>query len=178
MRVYFNREFNLVEINTASFLKHGVNRLQIKDQNTLWEAQNGFNKPYLSLKSFLSCPCIETNAISVNCELSFYKKGNSAIIQITDPLEITDNRTVGIFFNHEYGYTLLPGQGGEIFAAESTGGPGNTASKFGIYIVGSVIKVHSYMERNGSLYYELRQDGGWQCLGKDILTGDEVPVRV
>lgn len=179
MLIHFNQDFNLVELSTESHFKHGASRFAAAKScpATIWEAQNGQNKTYLSLKSFISPKFVtDEKTNKIRASLNFFQKGNSAIIQLTDP-EPDDLKSVGVFLNHDFGFTLVSHTGGEIFAVASVGGPLNTSSKFGIYIIGSVLEVHTYGNRNGNFYYELTPEG-WVFLGKDILIGNETATKV
>jgi len=105
--------------------------------------------------------------------LGFLEKGNHAFIFL-NAANAAEKRSFGIFLNDTYGYTCLEGE--EIFSAESIGGPGNSASKFGIYAVGTLIKEHTYKNRREARYWRLELTGWKEVAIEESIFEQEISV--
>lgn len=144
----------------------------------IWEAKNGATRNHLKIISEITtCPTSKP-LFSTRAQLNFFIKNNSAFIIVANGT--TDNTpcaNVGIFMVGRGGYGYKVKTGAELFTASSIGGPGNSESKFGIYLPGTIIAVNSFNNRDGEQYYALSTTG-WQYLGKDVLVGDEQAQEV
>ena len=126
-----------------------------------WTAQNGATRTTLVLVSKVgsSGPTIDKECY--NGSIGKLAKGNHAFIYINPPSAHAtpdeDSRVLGIFLNTECGFELKEGE--EWFAGSSVGGPDNSESKFGVYEVGALVYVPTYMNRKPASYFKLTNEG-------------------
>lgn len=73
--------------------------------------------------------------------------------------------------DNSYGYTVKAGK--ELFVNNSIGECGNSESKFGIYEVGTILKIHTYKNRNTPDYVKLTSEG-WESIMVEDLFQDEI----
>jgi len=90
-------------------------------------------------------------------------KNKTAYIFI-GPGQIQNDKVIGLYLNDDCGYSCIPTHS-KIFEAESVGGPGNMASKMGLYRPNTIIRVHSYKNRATESTYKLLDR--WEYLGED-----------
>ena len=132
-------------------------RLNFTIQGEIWRAKNGATRRDLKLINKVSS---DKNVDFIEAQLGKLDKGNHSFIFINEPKK-SDNRILGVFLNSEYAYDVVEGK--EIFSNYSSGGPGNSCSQFGIYELGTLLKVHTYKNRRPASYYRLTEEG-WQYI--------------
>jgi len=120
----------------------------------VWSACNGATRRELKVINKIKKAGEQINC--VNCQLGFLDRRNHSFIFMNEP-KPEDNRILGLFLNNSYSYDLVEGK--EIYSNYSAGGYGNSCSSFGIYEVGTLLKVHTYKNRNAPSYYKLTADG-------------------
>lgn len=133
----------------------------------IWSAKNGATRRELKLINKV-VKGGETNVLE--CQLGTLDKGNHSFIFLNTPKK-NDNRIFGIFLNSSYSYEVVEGE--EVFANHSSGGYGNSCSTFGIYKVGTLLKVHTYKFRNPPTYYKLSENG-WEVVENYIVEQNEM----
>jgi len=148
--------------------------LNFKDER-IWEAKNGATRRTLLLINKLGD--IGNIDVLENVKLGKLDKGNHSFIFINKSKNKEDKRILGIFLNNRYGYEVIEGK--EIYTASSYGGPGNSESKFGIYTLGTIIRVNTYKNRRAPSYYKLTKEG-WKYIGEYLESKieDEIDNRV
>jgi RecA/RadA recombinase len=127
--------------------------LSLDKQGEIWSACNGATRRTLVVINEIN----EQPGVMFRAKLGTLNKGNHSFIFINEE-KGTDERVLGIFLNNAYAYRVLEGK--ELFGTYSSGGYGNSCSRFGIYEVGALLEVNSYKNRNTPSYYRLTE-GGW-----------------
>lgn len=132
-------------------------------EEVLWEAKNGATRITLKLINKLNHSSWIAPNLAI-CRVGYLDKGNHSFIFLNEDGR-KDETIRGIFLCNGYGYTVISGE--ELFWNSSVGGYGNSESKFGIYSLNTIIALHTYRNRNGNHYYQLKENG-WIYLGQDI----------
>lgn len=133
---------------------HSNVELNLDQENEIWRAQNGATRRTLAVINKIK----EQPGTFFRAKLGTLNKGNHSFIFINEEKD-NDDRIIGIFLNDYCGFTVLEGE--ELFGNCSTGGPGNSCSKFGIYKLGTLLEVHTYKYRRTPSYYRLTENG-WE----------------
>lgn len=141
------------------------------DSERIWCAQNGATRRQLVIVNKLGENSPKEPAYNFRADIGFLTKGNHAFIFLNKEKNPNDTRVFGMFVNANYGYELVAGD--EIFAASSVGGYGNAESKFGIYKIGTLIKVHTYKNRRPPQYYRLTASGWENVPAEEILQSEQ-----
>ena len=137
-----------------------------------WTASNGATRKTLCLINKTGKD-IEKK-FGIDCRVGFLNKGNHSFI-FMNPGKPNNDRIIGLFLNTDYGYDLIEGE--ELFSNSSFGGPGNSESKFGIYVIGSLIAERSYKNRRGENYSRLTAKG-WEKVEKSSMIEDSEITEV
>jgi hypothetical protein len=144
-------------------------------ENTPWSAKNGATRRTLLIINKLYPGINQVNnelfLDNIECSVGYLDKGNHSFIFINPPKK-DDSRTVGLFLNSSYSYTLISGK--ELYSNSSSGGYGNSCSTFGLYEVGTVLKEHTYKNRKSASYYELTENGWTRRESYDINDGEKI----
>ncbi len=126
-----------------------------KEGGVTWSVTNGATRR--TLKIINNLPTVDpTETISVESQLGTVEENNQSVIFLNIP-KPGDDRILGLFINISCGYEIV--EGTELFSGISTGGPGNSCSRFGIYKIGTLIKCATYKNRKPATYYRLQSDG-------------------
>lgn len=133
-----------------------------------WHISNGATRNHLILVNKTE---IQGKCSQIEAQVGFYEGNRKSLIFLNPPKE-ADKRVLGIFLNTSCGYTVVRGK--ELFSASSIGGPKNSESGFGVYEVGTVLKVHTYANRQPASFYELTPTG-WERV-EDLLEGEPVEL--
>jgi hypothetical protein len=137
----------------------------IEGNGRVWSAKNGATRTELVLiLNDQDFPNGVNRTKEIVGSIGFLDKGNHSFIFINKEKKKNSNSTVGVFLNSAYSFSLESGK--ELYSNYSSGGSGNSCSKFGVYTAGSIIKEHTYKHRTPSTYYILRKDG-WKSLGSE-----------
>lgn len=128
--------------------------LHLDQQGVIWSASNGATRR--SLVVINKTTTNEEHGNYFRAQLGFLDKGNHSFIFINEE-KGNDERILGLFFNTNCAYQILEGK--ELFANYSSGGGGNSCSRFGIYEVGTLLEVNTYKNRNTPSYYRLTESG-------------------
>lgn len=131
--------------------------LNFTNEGEIWSAKNGATRRELKVINKISAG---ENVDFVEAQLGKLDKGNHSFIFINEAKK-NDNRIIGVFLNSSYAYDIV--EGNEIFSNYSSGGCGNSCSQFGIYELGTLLKVHTYKNRKPASYYKLTEKG-WQYI--------------
>lgn len=131
-------------------------QLPLMTEGAIWSASNGATRRTLILINKIKGYEVERSEFFA--QIAFLDKGNHSFIFLNQSKQ-EDKRVFGLFLNKSYSFDLVSGK--ELFSNTSSGGYGNSCSKFGIYEVGTILKEHTYKNRNTPTYYRLTEDG-WQ----------------
>lgn len=126
--------------------------LSLDQQGEIWSASNGATRRTLVLINKIN----EQPGNFFRAKLGTLDKGNHSFIFINEE-KGNDERVLGLFLNSDYAYQVLEGK--ELFVNHSSGGYGNSCSKFGIYELGTLLEVNTYKNRNTPSYYRLTTSG-------------------
>lgn len=127
--------------------------LNFTNEGEIWSKKNGATRRELKVINKIKAG---EQIESIDCQLGFLDKGNNSFIFVNAP-KPEDKRILGVFLNGSYSYDVVEGK--EIFCNHSSGGYGNSCSSFGIYELGTLLKVHTYKNRQPARYYKLTECG-------------------
>jgi hypothetical protein len=126
--------------------------LTLNEQGKIWSVSNGATRRTLVVINNIN----EQPGNHFRAKLGTLDKGNHSFIFINEEKN-TDDRVLGLVLNSAYSYQVL--EGNELFTNYSSGGYGNSCSRFGIYELGALIEVNTYKNRNTSSYFRLTENG-------------------
>ena len=128
--------------------------LDLSIQGEIWSASNGATRRTLIIINKTSG--YEVPRTQFLAQIAFLDKGNHSFIFLNESKQ-EDKRVFGLFLNTSYSFDLVSGK--ELFSNTSSGGYGNSCSKFGLYEVGAILKEHTYKNRSSPTYHLLTEDG-------------------
>ncbi len=126
--------------------------ISLKSEERAWRRKNGRTRRELLVINKLGQEIEKGKAI--DCRIGKLDKGNSSFLFLNKEYE---KRTLGIFLNDYCGFSLIEGE--ELWSSISTGGAKNKKSKMGIYVVNSVLEVHTYNNNRPSSFFKLGKEG-------------------
>lgn len=161
-----------------------VNKILNIDDKVKFYARNGATRRILKLIIEDDVEIINDNnkgqSVIKNAEILVMNDKYESIIKVINSGKY-ENKYIGIFLNSEYGYDVITEKSPddcEIFSASSVGGYGNSQSKFGIYKVGTILKVHTYKFRTPATYYRLTESGWIEISNETLFPEKFVKIEV
>jgi len=133
---------------------HFATTLSLDTEGTVWSASNGATRRKLQIINKL--PAGSGQVKTIDCQVGTLDKGNHSFIFL-NPAKPEDKRILGVYTNTSYGYSVV--EGTEIYGNYSSGGPGNSCSQFGIYEVGTILKIATYKNRRPPYYVKFEKTG-------------------
>ena len=142
--------------------------LDLSIQGEIWSASNGATRRTLIIINKTSG--YEVPRSEFLAQIAFLDKGNHSFIFLNESKQ-DDKRILGLFLNTSYSFDLVSGK--ELFSNTSSGGYGNSCSKFGLYEVGAILKEHTYRGRSTPTYHLLTEDG-WTEIPPYEVEGEDI----